>query len=334
MKKIILHRFGAWGDAIIMTCVFPVLKAQGWHITVNGGKRVLEVLRHNPHVDVFLEHDESIEPGDELNDYIKELGKGYDKSIDLSESIEGSLARVPWRDDFHKSQAERHAECNVNFYDRTLELCGCNEKGKTGELWFSKMEEKLAKQQRKKYKGKFIVLWALSGSSAHKSYPFAEYIMSILLSKYDDIVIFQVGEGLCDVIAKHNHPRAKDYCGVWPIRKSMIWTKYADLVVAPDTGVAHAAGCFDTPQILFLSSNTEEKLSKYFKNCTNLVGDVECHPCHRLHYDLDHCVLDEIIGTPVCMSKLKGKDVLESIESTYFSWREKRHDSSGKSNTG
>ena len=170
-----------------MTCVLPVLKSQGWHITVNGGARVLEVLRRNPHVDVFLEHDESIKPGEELTKYMDGLNKGYDKSIDLSESIEGSLARVPWRDDFHKSKEERHKECDVNFYDRTLELCGCEEKGWNGELYFSKMEERLARQMRKKYRGKFLILWALSGSSPHKSYPFSEYIMSILLDRHKDI---------------------------------------------------------------------------------------------------------------------------------------------------
>ncbi len=325
MKKIIIHRFGAWGDGIIMSCLFPVLKADGWHVTLNAGKRVREALKHNPHIDVMLEHDESLKPGDELTAYMEKLNAGYDKALDLSESVEGSLAKVPWRSDFHQSKEDRHAECDVNFYDRTLELAGYGHiKGRNGELYFSSLEETLAKTIRRKHKNKFVILWILSGSSVHKSYPYTEYVIKDFLDKHEDAVVLQVGDAICEMLELNGHPRAKCYSGQWPIRKSLVMSKYANLVVGPDTGLLHAAGCYDTPKILFLSSNTDENLSKYWKNCINLGADVPCRPCHRLHYNLDYCDLDGEIGTPICMTKLKSKVVLDALEKVYSDWKDKR----------
>ena len=54
----------------------------------------------------------------------------------------------------------------------------------------------------------------------------------------------------------------KHYSGTWGIRKSLLWTKYADLVIGTETGILNGAGCFDTPKIVMLSHSTEENLSK------------------------------------------------------------------------
>lgn len=323
-KKALVIRLAAFGDAIIVTPLFRILHEDGYDVTFHTSKGGLEVTRHNPYIKQYSLHDHNIPPNDKLTQYFAEISKGYDKVINLCESIEGSLAKVPWRDDFKWTKEKLHEECNKNFYDNTMELAGYHEKkGLNGELFFSSIEETLARDIRDKYRGKFLVLWSLSGSSVHKAYPFAEHVAKILLDKYDDIQILTVGDSLCGLI-EWKHPRTKNYSGVWPIRKSLIMTKYADLVVGPDTGVLHGAGCYDTPKVLFLSSNTEENLSKYWKNCISLVPPVDCHPCHKLHYDMSHCPKDKTLRTPVCMAKLKAVDVFNAIEATYMQWHDKR----------
>lgn len=323
-KKACVIRIAAFGDAVVITPLFKILHEDGYEVTFHTSKWGMEVARHNPYISRFSLHDASIPPDERLTAYFEELGRGYDKVINLCESIEGSLAKVSWREDFHWSKEKRHEECNKNFYDYALELSGYpDKKGYNGELYFSRMEEQTAKDIRKKHKGKFLILWSLSGSSPHKSYPFAEYVAKALLNKYDDIQILTIGDSACGLI-DWQHPRTKNYSGIWPIRKSLIMTKYADLVVGPDTGVMHASGCYDTPKILLLSSNTEENLSKYWKNCTNLVPPVDCHPCHRLHYGMEYCPKDEQLGTPICMSKLKAIDVFNAIEGQYLEWANRR----------
>ena len=322
-KKVIVIRLAAFGDAIIVTPLFKLLKRDGYHVTFHTSKWGMEVTKHNPYIDRWSLHDASIPPDERLAEYFTKLSEGYDKTINLCESIEGTLAKVPWREDFKQSKEILHEQCNKNFYDYTLELAGYPDKGLNGELYFSRIEECLAAEIRRKYRGKFLILWSLSGSSLHKSYPYSEYVAKGLLEKYDDIQIITVGDSICGMI-EWTHPRTKNYSGVWNIRKSLIMAKYADCVVGPDTGLLHAAGCYDVPKVLLLSSNTEENLSKYWKNCTNLTPSVDCHPCHKLHYDMKHCPKDEIIGTPICMSKLKAKDVFEAIEKIYLKQRHER----------
>jgi len=98
---------------------------------------------------------------------------------------------------------------------------------------------------RKKHKGKFLILWSLSGSSGHKTYPFTEFVAKGFLDKHPDAMILTVGETLCELL-EWSHPQTKCYSGKWPIRKSLIMAKYADLIIAPETGIANAAGCFDS----------------------------------------------------------------------------------------
>lgn len=320
MKTVIVHRFGAIGDFIIITPLLRALKEDGYHVTLNCNKRGMEILRGNPNIDAFREHDTSKEPGKELDEYLAKVDKDYDKVVNLCESIEGSLARVPWRKDFHVSADQRHKECNKNFYDYALAWGGYSEiTGKNGELYFSRLEERLAKDVRKKHKDKFLILWSLSGSSPHKVYAFTEDVIQTLTRAYGDVVVMTVGDEVCELI----EPRGagiKNYSGKWPIRKSLLMTKYVDLVVGTDTGLMHGAGCFDTPKILLLSSNTEENLSKHWKNCVSLEPPVECHPCHQMHYSREHCILDRESRTPICMTKLDGETVLGAINNVYANW--------------
>ena len=281
----------------------------------------MEVLRHNPNVNTFLKHDESIPADHRLDEHLAELDKDYDKAINLCESIEGTLAKVEWREDFNWTKEKRHEECNKNFYDFTLDWGGYGDiKGRNGQLHFTHFEERLAKGSLKKHSGKFVILWSLSGSSAHKTYPYSEYIAHLFLSRHRDAVILTVGDEICELIEPHGN-RIKNYSGKWPIRKSLIMTKYVDLVIGPDTGLMHGAGCYDTPKILMLSSNTEENLSKHWENCTNLSAGVTCQPCHRLHYTKQTCVLDNDLKTPICMTKLSGEVVLEAMEQVYQDWK-------------
>lgn len=325
LKKAIVHRFGAFGDSIIITPVLPLLKRDGYEVTVNTTQRGMDVLKCNPYIDKFLEHDTSIPPDERLEKHLKALDSGYDLAINFCESIEGTLAKVEWRDDFHWSKEKRHKECNKNFYDFTLEWAGYGDvKGKNGELYFSPFEERRAKQLRNKFKNKFVILWGLAGSSVHKAYPYTEFVARKLLDTYDDIVIMTVGDALCEML-EWSHPRTKNYSGKWPIRKSLIMTKYADLVIGPDTGLMHAAGCFDTPKILFLSSNTEENLSKYWKNCKTLNARVSCQPCHRLHYSWEHCEMDWRLNAAKCTSEIPPVQVYNSIIATYDQWKENNY---------
>ena len=328
-KTVCVTRIGAIGDMIITTPVYPLLKADGYKVIANTSIRGWEILKHNPYIDEFLEHDTSIPPDEQLTKHWENIKKGYDKFINLSGSIEGSLSKVSDRDDFYQDKEVLHKECNVNFYDRTLELAGYGHiKGQNGQLFFSPLEETLARGYRRKYKKKFLIMWVLSGSSPHKTWPWVEYTAKMFMSQHPDVVIMTVGEELCKLL-EWSHPQTKCYSGLWGVRKTLIMTKYVDLVVGTDTGIMHGAGCFSTPKILLHSANTKENLSKYWLNCTDLSAGMKCQPCHRMHSTREFCNLDSKLLTPACMSKLKPDKVYVEMSRIYNIWKEKRRNKDG-----
>jgi len=161
-----------------------------------------------------------------------------------------------------------------------------------------------------------VVLWVLSGSSWHKTYPFAEYVANAFTKRHKDVVILTVGGGLCEALEWQNSSTI-NYSGIWSMSASMAMTMYADMVVGTETGLMVAAGCHDVPKVIMLSHASEENLTKYWENVFPVHANVACYPCHQLHYTMESCPLDAALKFPVCMSKLKASIVLEAMEKAY-----------------
>jgi len=316
MKKALLIRLGAFGDLVFATPVIKKLKQEGYHVTVNVKKSQSDaVLKNNPNIDKFLYHDDSIN-NEDLDKHWAELSKGYDKVVNLSGSLEESLLR---RESDPRSRDLIHAACNVNYYDHTMQWAGYEGQGDTGEFYFTPLEIQEAKRFRKKYKDKFLVLWSMSGSSFHKVYPYTTHVMRGLVAKYPDIVFMVTGDAFCEIFEQDlSHERIKNYINKWTMRKTMLMTKFVDLVAGPETGVLVAAGCFDTPKVIFLSHSSEENLTKYWRNVDALRAyGVSCQPCHRLIYNRNYCPLDPGLEIPMCMAKIPLVLVFKTIEDRY-----------------
>jgi len=319
-KECLIIRYGAIGDAVWATTFLPLLKKQGYYIVYNTTPYSQQVLMNNPNIDEFLIQSKDAIPNEDLSEYWKEISKGFEKVINLSQSVESSLLRVEGSKEYKAPQEVRHSECNVNYYDRTLEIAGYKDKGKNGELYFTEAEENLAKVFREKHKDKFIILWSLSGSSFHKVYPYTEYVASEIIKKHDDVKVITVGDEMCRLLEWEN-PNVLSKSGKFTVRQSMILTKYSDLVVGTETGILNAAGCFDTPKIIFLSHSSPENICKYWKNCTPLWNSrCECQPCHRLIYT-NSCPKGDRGLAPKCMEDLKPEVVITNIEIIYNKWK-------------
>lgn len=188
---------------------------------------------------------------------------------------------------FNTIRGFRKVVGDQNYYDNHLKKAGYSDTGMNGELFFSEAEELMAQGFRDKYPGRFIVLWSLSGSSYHKRYPYFQQVAQELVVRNSDILLISVGDPECALIERAESNRYLPRSGKWRLRTTLAMTKYADLVVGPETGILNAAGCFDTPKITFLSHSSHDNLCKYWKNDFCLAPDekdVFCHPCHTLHY--------------------------------------------------
>jgi len=199
-------------------------------------------------------------------------------------------------------------------------------KGQLPEMHFTPLEEQMAQICRKGLEDRFFILWSLSGSSFHKLYPWAPYVAGELNKNFrKEICIVTVGDHLCRILEWQNDSTV-NRSGHWTIRQSMLMTKYADLVIGPETGILNAAACYDTPKIVFLSHSSQENLTKYWKKCTSLHSDkAKCYPCHRLMYT-DCCPKGPMKAAAKCMETLDPKMVYEAILVRFNKWKDKRND--------
>ncbi len=326
-KKALLIRLGAYGDMIMASVAIRALKEDGYHVTANVNPRSKAVLENNPNVDDYIIHEDDCVPNADLPNHWAELARGFDKVVNLSGSVEVGLLRTREDAVYHWPKALRHEMCDVNYYDKTLEIAGYpNIKGQNGELFFTKAEEEFGQMIQEKNKGKFVILWSLSGSSVHKFYPYAEFVAPKFLDERKDAVIYTVGEPACKLI-EWKHERTKPRVTVWNIRQSFVMCKYADMVIGPETGILNAAGCFDTPKIVLLSHSSNENLSKYWRNCIPVAAEPKkapCQPCHKMIYSTKDCITNSTTGLPVCTAHLEPKIVLDAMEQIYSKWEAKR----------
>lgn len=320
--KAIVCRLGAFGDMVMVTPLFKKLKEDGYHVTLYTNERAKQVVLKDPNIDNIWLHDEKTKIED-LPAVYADLEKKCDRFINLSGSIETSLLKTKATREYYLPKDKRIRDCDVNYYDQTMKLGGYDIKGSRGELYFSPVEEKYAQDLRRKYRDKFIILWALAGSSQHKAYAWSEYVAMRMLNQCPDVMTFTTGDSVCSLL-EWKHPRAKCYSDMWTIRKSMLMTKYADLVIGPETAILNAASCFDTPKIIFLSHSSEENLTKYWTHTSVFHPNAHCHPCHKLMYSKNECPLVPVLNVPLCTVKIHPQMVFSEIERIYLNWKEKK----------
>lgn len=310
-------------DSIITTALVRYLKQQGHEVYYLGSEQAQEILENNPNIDKFILHKRDSIESNKLAEYFKATADANecDKYIDLCESIEVNLALSPSMPQSKYPKYERMEICSKNYYEETFEITGKktgdygrlvmrHDKNFNPEMFFTEQEEKFIMDDiRTPYMGKKKILWGLSGSSRQKTYP-PEY-MAKVVAAFPDYIHITVGDEPCRILEWiFTHPTVKDKfsnivprSGKWSIRESILATKYVDLVIAPDTGLLHGSGCFDTPKIGLFTNTSIENVSKHFKNDYSLQAEnVSCSPCFNLIYKADvQAQIDDSDGTPLCM---------------------------------
>lgn len=317
MKRALIVRLGALGDSIIITPVIQRLKDLGYYIILNTGKRGKMVFKDDTRIDEFILHDE--------DKYCKDIDKLWDKMkkdiphdlyINFSESIEINLALHPNSPMYIYPKNERVARCNRNYYEVTNEWSKVEGCGVRPSLMFNDNEHEVCKSKIKP--GMFNILWCLSGSGNNKVYPFTDYVIGELIKNNPNVHIITTGDKKCQILEDFNNQFPKNnvtqLAGRMSVKESMLLTKYVDLVIAPDTGLLHASGCFDTPKIGLLGHTTKENITKHFINDYSIEAGCECSPCFRLIYDFEaQCPLDVETGAAWCMANITSKRLYNRI---------------------
>lgn len=316
MKKALVIRYGAFGDSLIITPVLRKLKQMGYHVVVETSERGQDIFLDNPNIDEVLFRKSREIDEDEIRRHWEKLEDEHkpDKTINFTGSIENNLSLHPTDPEYAWSKKERIAKCDKNFYEESFKWADLavpeEPAGLRGEMFFNSDEHEMAQDHFNE--DKFSILWCLSGSGQNKTYPWTEYVVGEIMTNLPDAEIVTVGNNRCSMISPEG---VTNLSGQLSIRTSMLMTKYADLVVSPDTGILHASGMFDTPKIGLLGATTKENVTKHFVNDYSIEADCKCAPCFHLVYDSKiQCPIEPVTKATWCMAEgLKPERVWEEV---------------------
>ena len=318
-KSVCVQRYGGFGDMLQVSSVLPGLKEQGYQVTVNVTEIGLEMLRNDPFIDVaFVQKTDQV-PNHELGLYWTKLSKCFDKFIMLSESVEGALLALPGRrESAWHPEFRRMIMGTVDYMEATHAIAEVPLPPKT-KFYPNSVEKSWAKQQRKKLGGKnFVILWTLSGSSVHKTWPHLDLILARLLCSYENVKVVLVGDALCQMLEAQWEKEERVLCksGKWSIRQTLAFAKRCDMVVGPETGVMNSVSMGEMFKLLMLSHSSKNNIGGNWVNTIALTPhETPCYPCHILHGGFDLCCKDEVFGTALCASNTDPEEVWEVIKS-------------------
>lgn len=320
-KTAAVVRYGAFGDLLQASSVFAGLKKQGYHVTLFTSPPGCDVVKHDPHIDAFYYQDKDQVPNHLLGEFWHYHRQKYDKFVNLSESVEGTFLALPGRSQHEWTPVVRHKMLNYNYLQFQHELADVPHHPQV--KFFATDEEKQWAKQEKAKIGGFVVLWALAGSSVHKTYGMLDRHVASLLMDFPDVKVVTTGNEAGAILEQgwENEPRVMRRAGKWSIRETLAFAQIADLVIGPETGVLNAVAQEDMPKIVFLSHSTEENLTRDWVNTHSMIskntscpgrGNNEAPVCHQLHYGWVHCKKTEN-GLAQCMEDIDHEQVYKAL---------------------
>jgi ADP-heptose:LPS heptosyltransferase len=334
-KSVCVCRFGGFGDMLQAANILPQLKRDGWHVTVMTTPKGQDVIRLDPHVDAWLIQDDNQVPNHLLGEYWAVQAKQFDRFINLSESVEGTLLAIPGRTNHAWPDSVRRVELNRNYLEWTAQLAevaysnetrfyGSTEENLKVTRYYNDLRAELDPQPFGVIpKHIFVITWALAGSSVHKFYPWQDSVIAAILQELPQAVVILTGDFACQILEQgwEVEPRVRTESGNMSIRDTLALAQQSHCVVGPETGVLNAVAFEDNAKVLMLSHSSHENLTKHWTNTTALEPvDTPCYPCHRLHYGSEFCHLHDQTGAAMCQLSIMPDRVMDAIRSAYYKW--------------
>lgn len=321
-KTALVVRYGAFGDLMQASSVIKGLKDQGFHVTLHCAPPGSTVVETDPNIDQMILFDKDQIPNANLGDFWAWQRKKYERFVNLSESVEGSLLAMPGRAQHAWSPAVRHSMMNRNYLEFQHMIADVPHKPQV--KFYATLEEKAwARKERAKMGAGPVIMYSLSGSSVHKTWAGLDNIIASALLHFPTSQIVLCGGPECVILEQgwEKELRVTETSGKWSIRQSLAFLEQADLVIGPETGVLNAASCMPMPKVIFLSHSSEENLTRDWVNTSALwARKTECPgrsagipTCHQMHYGWAHCKLDPVTSTAQCQADISVEDAWNAV---------------------
>lgn len=312
-KTVCVVRYGGFGDLLQAANILPMLKRQGYHVTVMTTPAGQDILKEDPHIDAWFLQDQDQVPNHELGFFWKTIAKRFDKFVNLCESVEGTLLAMPGRANYLWPHEVRKKRLGGNYLEFSSELA---EIPYASELKFYPTAEEAERAKAALLPGGFNVVFALSGSSIHKFYPHQDAVIARILLEKPNCRIFLSGDIACKILEAgwEKEPRVVCQSGEVSIRDTLALAKVADAVIGSETGVLNAVAFEDNRKVCLLSHSSHENLTKHWKNTESLApAGLSCYPCHRLHHTREYCFEDKETGASMCQTLIDPDAVFAAL---------------------
>lgn len=312
VKTACVVRYGGFGDMLQVAAILPGLKAQGFHVTVMTTPKGKDILKLDPNVDDWYIQDTNQVPNAELGPFWHEQAKRYDRFINLSESIEGTLLAIPGRINHQWPKEVRHRYMNRNYFDWMAELAGVD--FKPAKMFYPSEAEKA--EAEAVCGGKYTILWALAGSSHHKICPHMDAIIARVMLDIPEAQVVLVGDEVSRVLELgwQSEPRVIRMSGKLNIRQTLALAQRADMVIGPETGVVNSVAHEPNWKVVLLSHSSKKNLTQHWYNTATLAAHgLACYPCHQLHYDRAWCLGDNSDRVSECMKAITPAEIWDAV---------------------
>jgi len=215
-----------------------------------------------------------------------------DRVINLWRTMEHSCIIEADQPEFYMPSQERQLAFAGNaFYDEPFFRIGMAPPAnpKLDCLYYSPQEWAWGESFRKAHEGKFVIFMPIAGSTAHKIIQGMEEMTDELLRRLPKAKIYLFGERGFEGYMWKRDRVTHIFAEQLPIKQSYLATKYADLVIGPETGMLAAAGMWGTPKVYLATASSVYQLTKYSKNDYSVQSRCPCSPCEKAVYELQDC---------------------------------------------
>jgi ADP-heptose:LPS heptosyltransferase len=355
-KKVLLIRYGAYGDHCHVSNAIKAFDEEGYHITFEYNLKGYDLHRYNPRIDEHIMFDPMTEEFRQvleknpsaLRERWEDNQGYYDDIVIFQDSLENQLIESEDKVEYYWPLYLRRAKnANICYYDQAIKWANLPDKyyGRTGELFFKKQEHENIGISMEKYKDNYVILWALRGTMYQKAiYPLAEPVITEFCKRHPETVVITTGDSWCTNL-EWEHPNVVHKSGKINFRTAVLLSKYVDMAITPETGLGICAGAFGTPKIMLMTAASLKNIVGNDKNDYSLQSEAYCSPCTRAIYNTYNCpVLDQYapddpatrayvqnnqrMKLPICVNFDK-ETILNRMEEVYaLHYRRKQYDPS------
>ncbi len=330
-------RLGGVGDDLIVSSVLPFLRHKFGKVEVITKAPWHVVFENNPHIDKLSVWAEDTDPKlapSAFNREIDRRAKEYDFFINLTHSVEASLAFFESQSQFWWPVEARRAVADRSYLEYVHTLCGDTSENYQPRFYPTDEEMERAATTRRVLGGdkRPLVGWCVSGSRLDKTYPHSHRAIARILKETGAGVVMFGAKGRDAALAQQINEEVQaqnsgleglhaaiqdgDKGTPWDLRRSLSLLRLCDAVVAPDTGLAWSVAVEDIPKIVMVSHASAKNITHGWRNTVTLHADPErvtCWPCHRLNDQIDTCTKAAKYDAAACMADIPVESVVSAV---------------------